>query len=147
MDHVNIIKHDLEVAWDKRTLISITWIPYGDPNERPRVSIFEYYRGHRRLEAIVIVPLSHTWADTREPVSDPSEWRREVREYAIDKAYVELEVDEEDWRLNDEALMTGGRLLSAYTTRRGGTRLWVITEAQDDQGRRASTCVLLPSEY
>jgi len=50
-------------------------------------------------------------------------------------------VNDEDKRLNDEALVTGGRLLSAYKTLRG-VRLWIITEAD-----RSSTCCLLPSEY
>jgi hypothetical protein len=48
--------------------------------------------------------------------------------------------------LNDSALIDGSRLLSAYTTR-GGEKLWIITEAADEDGRRASTCLLLPSEY
>ncbi len=51
------------------------------------------------------------------------------------------EVDASDWRANDEALVTGERLLSAYRTLRG-TKIWVITEAD-----RSSTCTLLPSEY
>jgi hypothetical protein len=51
------------------------------------------------------------------------------------------EVDAEDWQLNDQALADGGRLLSAYTTLKGG-RLWVITEAD-----RSSTCILRPEEY
>jgi len=53
---------------------------------------------------------------------------------------------EEDRRLNDEALIDGSRLLSAYRTLRG-ERLWIITEAADDHGRRYSTTVLLPDEY
>ena len=56
------------------------------------------------------------------------------------------ELDEEDRRLNDEALIDGSRLLSAYRTLRG-IKLWVITEVVDDDGRRASTCLLLPDEY
>jgi hypothetical protein len=52
----------------------------------------------------------------------------------------------EDWRLNDIALMDGSRLLSAYTTLRGD-RLWIITEAADDRGRRVATTILLPDEY
>lgn len=56
------------------------------------------------------------------------------------------DLDEEDRRLNDEALTDGSRLLSAYVTSRG-ERLWVITEAAGDDGHRASTCLLLPSEY
>jgi hypothetical protein len=56
------------------------------------------------------------------------------------------ELHEEDRRLNNLALTDGSRLLSAYVTSKG-ERLWVITEAADDSGRRASTCLLLPSEY
>ncbi len=52
---------------------------------------------------------------------------------------------DEDRRLNDEALIDGSRLLSAYRTLRG-ERLYIITEAVGDDGRRASTCLLLPDE-
>lgn len=55
-------------------------------------------------------------------------------------------VNAEDKGLNDAALMDGGRLLSAYTTLKG-VRLWIITEAVDDQGHRAATTFLLPEEY
>ena len=51
-----------------------------------------------------------------------------------------------DRRLNDLALADGSRLLSAYTTLRGA-RIWIITEAAGDDGRRAATTLLLPSEY
>jgi hypothetical protein len=47
----------------------------------------------------------------------------------------------EDIRANDRALITGARLLSAYTLATG-VRVWVITEAD----RSATTC-LLPCEY
>ncbi len=53
---------------------------------------------------------------------------------------------EEDRRLNDEALIDGSRILSAYQTLRG-EKLWIITEATDDLGRRYSTTILLPEEY
>jgi hypothetical protein len=56
------------------------------------------------------------------------------------------EVDAEDKRLNDEALVSGERLLSAYRTLKG-ERLWIITEATDDEGRRAATTILTPPEY
>lgn len=56
------------------------------------------------------------------------------------------DVDADDARLNDDALADGGRLLSAYTLRTG-VKVWVVTEAAGDDGRRASTCVLLPDEY
>lgn len=51
------------------------------------------------------------------------------------------EVNDEDKRLNDIALRSGERLLSAYLTA-NGTRIWAITEAN-----RSSTCLLLPEEY
>jgi hypothetical protein len=50
-------------------------------------------------------------------------------------------VDEEDWRLNDEALVQGERLLSAYQTLRG-VKVWISTEAD-----RSATTILLPDEY
>ena len=56
------------------------------------------------------------------------------------------EVNEEDRQLNDEALVHGDRLLSAYRTLKG-VKLWVITEAADDNGHRAATTILLPDEY
>lgn len=56
------------------------------------------------------------------------------------------DLDDEDRRLNDEALTDGSRLLSAYVTSRA-ERLWIITEAAGDDGRRYSTTILLPDEY
>jgi hypothetical protein len=56
------------------------------------------------------------------------------------------EVCAEDAQLNDQALVDGSRLLSAYRTLKG-ERLWIITEAADDRGRRAATTALLPEEY
>ncbi|OJW07456.1 MAG: hypothetical protein BGO49_26185 [Planctomycetales bacterium 71-10] len=53
---------------------------------------------------------------------------------------------DEDRLLNDEALIDGSRLLSAYRTLRG-ERIWIITEAAGDNGWRASTCLLLPEDY
>lgn len=50
-------------------------------------------------------------------------------------------VDAEDRQANDDALIHGERLLSAYLTTKG-TKLWVITEAD-----RSSSCLLLPEEY
>ena len=56
------------------------------------------------------------------------------------------DLDEEDRQSNDTALTDGSRILSSYTTKKH-ERLWVITEATDDHGRRASSCLLLPAEY
>ena len=53
---------------------------------------------------------------------------------------------DEDKRANDQALVDGSRLLSAYRTLKG-ERIWIITEAADDQGQRAATTAILPSEY
>lgn len=57
------------------------------------------------------------------------------------------EVCTEDGLLNDDALITGARLLSVYRLRGTNERIWIITEAADDNGRRSATTVLLPSEY
>ena len=56
------------------------------------------------------------------------------------------EVGPEDGQLNDEALVNGDRILSAYRTLKG-VKLWIITEATDDNGHRAATTILLPEEY
>lgn len=56
------------------------------------------------------------------------------------------EVCDEDKRANDQALVDGSRLLSAYTTLLG-VKIWIITEAADDDGRRAASTILRPSEY
>ncbi|MBY0458581.1 MAG: hypothetical protein K2V38_14675 [Gemmataceae bacterium] len=56
------------------------------------------------------------------------------------------DVDAEDKAANDQALKDGSRLLSAYVLN-GGEKIWIITEATDDHGHRASTTVLLPNEY
>ncbi|MBN9521375.1 hypothetical protein J0H58_23115 [bacterium] len=50
-------------------------------------------------------------------------------------------LDGHDQKQNQIALREGGRLVSAYQTRKGDD-LWVITEVD-----RSSTCLLLPSEY
>lgn len=50
-------------------------------------------------------------------------------------------VDEEDAASNEEAVLCGERILSAYKTSLG-TTLWIITEAD-----RSATTILLPSEY
>ena len=55
-------------------------------------------------------------------------------------------VDDFDKRANDQALVDGGRLLSAYLTLKG-VKLWIITEATDEDGNRAATTLLLPEEY
>jgi hypothetical protein len=56
------------------------------------------------------------------------------------------DVDAEDAQANDQSLKDGTRLLSAYHTAKG-VKLWVITEAADEMGRRSATTVLLADEY
>jgi hypothetical protein len=56
------------------------------------------------------------------------------------------ELCQEDRRLNDQSLIDGSRLLSAYKLK-DGTKIWCITEATDDRGHREATTFLLPSEY
>jgi hypothetical protein len=56
------------------------------------------------------------------------------------------DVCEEDRQANEQALIDGSRLLSPYRTSLG-VKLWIITEAVDDSGKRVATTILLPSEY
>jgi hypothetical protein len=56
-------------------------------------------------------------------------------------------VGTEDAEANNQALRDGSRLLSAYILNDGKTKIWVITEAEDDNGNRAATTILLPSDY
>ena len=51
-----------------------------------------------------------------------------------------------DKATNEAALQDGSRLFSKYHTRLGEP-IWIITEAVGDDGKRASTCIRLPSEY
>ncbi len=51
-------------------------------------------------------------------------------------------VCKEDWQANVDALAQGERVFSAYMLKDGGTKVWVITEAD-----RSSTCVLMPDDY
>ena len=55
------------------------------------------------------------------------------------------QLDLHDQQANQSALTSGARIFSAFDV--GGELLWIITEAKGDDGRRASTCFLLPSEY
>jgi hypothetical protein len=56
------------------------------------------------------------------------------------------EVCDDDKKLNDESLVNGSRLLSAYQTSKG-TKIWIITEAADDEGNRCCTTLLRPEDY
>jgi hypothetical protein len=56
------------------------------------------------------------------------------------------DLDAFDRRENEKALRSGARIFSAYQTPQGG-RVWIITEATDNQGARRTTCILLPEDY
>jgi hypothetical protein len=51
------------------------------------------------------------------------------------------ELDAEDQRANEDALVTSARILSAYVLP-SGVKVWILTEAD-----RSATTVLLPEEY
>lgn len=51
-----------------------------------------------------------------------------------------------DRQANDEALIDGSRILSVYILPTK-VKVWIITEATDDEGRRTATTILLPEEY
>lgn len=66
----------------------------------------------------------------------------------------------EDRGLNEQALTTGSRLMSVYRLtnpkvlatmprkkRSDLPTIWIISESEGADGRRASTCVLLPESY
>lgn len=51
------------------------------------------------------------------------------------------DLEEEDRQLNDQAVVEGTRILSAYVSQ-AGVRFWIITEAD-----RSVTTILLPEDY
>lgn len=55
-------------------------------------------------------------------------------------------LSDEDRQANDEAVQSGARILSSYLLT-DETKLWIVTEAADDQGTRLVTTLLLPEEY
>lgn len=58
------------------------------------------------------------------------------------------DLSEQDRQLNDEAVRDGSRIFSSYKVEGlEDGKVWVITEAADDEGHRAATTILLPSEY
>lgn len=55
------------------------------------------------------------------------------------------DLGDDDKAANDRSLLDGSRILSAYDTPHG--RLWILTEAENDEGERERTTLLLPEEY
>ena len=56
------------------------------------------------------------------------------------------DVSQEDGHLNDQSVIDGSRILSAFRTLKG-EKIWIITEGKDDLHRRESTTILLPENY
>jgi hypothetical protein len=54
-------------------------------------------------------------------------------------------VSETDGKRNDQAVIDGSRVMSSYPVEE--KTIWVITEAEDPDGARVATCVLLATEY
>ena len=55
------------------------------------------------------------------------------------------DMDPSDRTANANALKDGGRMFSSYLVNKH--KVWVITEAVNDDGVRYSSCLMLPSEY
>jgi hypothetical protein len=55
-------------------------------------------------------------------------------------------LSDHDKGANEDALISGDRILSNYPLD-NGERIWVITDAENDDNVRESTCILLPDEY
>jgi hypothetical protein len=51
-----------------------------------------------------------------------------------------------DKAANEESVKDGSRILSAYILSTG-KKIWLLTEAQDDAGNRATSTFLFPEEY
>lgn len=54
-------------------------------------------------------------------------------------------LDEEDRQANDEALIDGGRILSVFFVE--NAKIYVISDAADEQGARHATTILFAQEY
>lgn len=71
--------------------------------------------------------------------------------------YIELHVrgswgdlSDDDKQANEDALVEGSRILSSYVLEGEGddaTKLWIITEAEDESGNRVATTAMLATEY
>lgn len=57
------------------------------------------------------------------------------------------DMDADEKRANDRAIQHGGRIISGYDIGTEDDRIWIITTAVGDDGKRESTCILLPEDY
>lgn len=56
------------------------------------------------------------------------------------------DISPDDRGLNDQALRDGSRIVSVYQLAPEVT-VWIITDAEDDEGVRAATTILRPDDY
>lgn len=93
------------------------------------------------MQRTILFPLGRTFA-TPGAIDALSESRQSPDEFLRRHQTGDWgEVCDADKRENEFSIANGFRILSAYRTS-GGTKLWVITEAD-----RSVTTLLLPSEY
>jgi len=57
------------------------------------------------------------------------------------------DLDQEDRRLNNAAVIHGCRFFSSYLAATTGEKVWVIMDAADDFGIRRVTTLLRPEDY
>ena len=57
------------------------------------------------------------------------------------------DLSQDDLEANNQALVDGSRILSAYELPGQDQKAWIITEAVGDDGQRASTCIMMADEY
>ncbi len=56
------------------------------------------------------------------------------------------DVCKEDWQANNDSLNDGSRVIAAYK-QKGLPKIWIIAEAENEQGIREAVTVLFPEEY
>lgn len=60
------------------------------------------------------------------------------------------DLSDDDKQANEDAIVDGSRILSSYILEGEGddaTKLWIITEAEDESGNRVATTAMLATEY
>lgn len=56
------------------------------------------------------------------------------------------DVCKEDWQANQDSLNDGSRIIGAYE-QKGMPKIWIIAEAENNDGIREAVTVLFPEEY
>lgn len=86
-------------------------------------------------------------------VSTPSALQKLAEHYILPEDLLERhsngdwgDLDAEDRDRNNEALLNGSRLFSSYLIA-DGIKVWIVIEAQNDEGFRSHTTIELPGDY